>query len=255
MEVEIGLGKTARRAYGLDDIAIVPSRRTRDTDDVDIGWELEGHRFELPLMASAMDAAVDVDMAVAIGKLGGLAVLNLEGLQTRYADPGPVYEEIASLPPAEATRGIQRVYQEPIKEELIARRIARDQGRGAPGRRLPYSPAGGGVLQARPGGWPGHPGDPGDGDQRGARLLQDRAAQPEEVHRRAAHPGGGGRLRLLLHRPAPDAHRRGGRAGGRGPGRGLHHPGRVWASGCRRPPPWPTPRPRGCAISWRRAAT
>ncbi len=124
MEVEIGLGKTARRAYGLDDIAIVPSRRTRDTDDVDIGWELGGHRLELPLMASAMDAVVDVDMAIAIGKLGGLAVLNLEGLQTRYADPGPVFQEIASLAPPEATRGIQRVYQEPVQEELIARRIA-----------------------------------------------------------------------------------------------------------------------------------
>jgi IMP dehydrogenase len=123
MEVEIGLGKTARRAYGLDDIAIVPSRRTRDTDDVDIGWELGGHRLELPLLASAMDAVVDVNMATAIGKLGGLAVLNLEGLQTRYADPGPVFEEIASLAPSEATRGIQRVYQEPVKEELIARRI------------------------------------------------------------------------------------------------------------------------------------
>ncbi len=124
MEVEIGLGKTARRAYGLDDIAIVPSRRTRDTDDVDIGWELGGHRLSLPLLASAMDGVVDVKTAVAIGKLGGLAVLNLEGLQTRYDDPGPVFEEIASLPPSEATRGIQRVYREPVKEELIARRIA-----------------------------------------------------------------------------------------------------------------------------------
>ncbi len=124
MEVEIGLGKVARRAYGLDDIAIVPSRRTRDTDDVDISWELAGHHFELPLLASAMDGAVDVASAIAIGKLGGLAVLNLEGLQTRYEDPRPIYEEIASLPPAEATRGIQRVYQEPVKEELVARRIS-----------------------------------------------------------------------------------------------------------------------------------
>jgi IMP dehydrogenase len=131
MEVEIGLGKVARRAYGLDDIAIVPSRRTRDTDDVDIGWELGEHRLELPLLASAMDAVVDVKMAIAIGKLGGLAVLNLEGLQTRYEDPGPVFEEIASLAPSEATRGIQRVYREPVKEELIARRIKEIKAGGA----------------------------------------------------------------------------------------------------------------------------
>ncbi len=123
MEIEIGLGKVARRAYSLDDIAIVPSRRTRDADDVDISWELGGYRFQLPLLASAMDGAVDVNMAIAIGKLGGLAVLNLEGLQTRYEDPGPVFREIASLPPDQATRGIQRLYQEPIKEELIALRI------------------------------------------------------------------------------------------------------------------------------------
>ncbi|MBC7229256.1 MAG: GuaB3 family IMP dehydrogenase-related protein [Actinobacteria bacterium] len=123
MEVEIGLGKSGRRAYGFDDISIVPSRRTRDADDIDITWELGGYRFQLPLIASAMDAVVDVRMAITIGKLGGLAVLNLEGLQTRYEDPGPVYEEIASFSKEEATRGMQRLYQEPVKEELIARRI------------------------------------------------------------------------------------------------------------------------------------
>lgn len=123
MEIEIGLGKVGRRAYGLDDIAIVPSRRTRDVDDVDIGWELGPYHFELPLLASAMDAVVDVKVAIAIGKLGGLGVLNLEGLQTRYENPDPIFEEIASYPPEEATRQIQRIYQEPIKEELIIRRI------------------------------------------------------------------------------------------------------------------------------------
>ncbi len=121
MEIEIGLGKSGRRAYGLDDISIVPSRRTRDADDVDITWELGKYRFDLPFLASAMDAVVDVDMAINIGKLGGLAVLNLEGLQTRYEDPGPVYEEIAGFGKDEATRGMQRLYQEPVKEELVAR--------------------------------------------------------------------------------------------------------------------------------------
>ncbi len=131
MEIEIGLGKSGRRGYGLDDISVVPSRRTRDADDVDIGWELEKYEFKLPFLASAMDAVVDVDMAIAIGKLGGMAVLNLEGLQTRYEDPGPVYEEIAALGKEEATRGMQGLYREPIKEELIGRRIREIKEGGA----------------------------------------------------------------------------------------------------------------------------
>lgn len=123
MEVEIGMGKSGRRAYGLDDIAIVPSRRTRDPEDIDLSWQLGPYRFELPFLASAMDGVVDPAMAAAVGKLGGLGVLNLEGLQTRYEEPGPVLEQIASLPKSEATRGIQRLYQEPIKPELIGKRV------------------------------------------------------------------------------------------------------------------------------------
>ncbi|MEX2459232.1 MAG: GuaB3 family IMP dehydrogenase-related protein [Actinomycetota bacterium] len=122
-EIEIGKGKTARQAYGFDDVAIVPSRRTRDPDDVDIAWEIDAYRFELPLMASAMDGVVSVDSAIAVGKMGGLAVLNLEGLQTRYEDPDPILEEIAALAPEKATRRMQELYQEPIKDELIVRRI------------------------------------------------------------------------------------------------------------------------------------
>jgi IMP dehydrogenase len=123
MEFEIGIGKTARRAYGFDEVAIVPSRRTRDPDDVDIGWEIDAYRFELPMMAAAMDAAVSPGTAIEIGKRGGLACLNLEGLWTRYEDPVPVYEEIASLEDEKATRRMQELYQEPIKDGLIARRI------------------------------------------------------------------------------------------------------------------------------------
>jgi IMP dehydrogenase len=123
MEIEIGIGKTARRAYGFDEVAIVPSRRTRDPDDVDISWEIDAYTFPLPMMASAMDAAVSPATAVEIGRLGGLACLNLEGLWTRYEDPIPVYEEIASLPDEKATRRMQELYQEPVKEELIGRRI------------------------------------------------------------------------------------------------------------------------------------
>jgi IMP dehydrogenase len=123
VEIEIGKGKMGRRAYGFDEVAIVPSRRTRDPDDVDISWEIDAYTFALPMRASAMDAAVSPATAVQIGRLGGLACLNLEGLWTRYDDPEPVYEEIASLPDDKATRRMQELYGEPVKEELIGRRI------------------------------------------------------------------------------------------------------------------------------------
>jgi IMP dehydrogenase len=123
VEIEIGIGKTARRGYGFDDVAIVPSRRTRDPDDVDISWEIDAWRFELPMMAAAMDAVVSPPSAVEIGRLGGLAVLNLEGVQTRYEEPEPILDEISSLPEDKATRRMQELYREPIKDELIVRRI------------------------------------------------------------------------------------------------------------------------------------
>src|SRR3954471_11255470 len=130
MEVEIGRGKKARRAYGFDDIAIVPSRRTRDPDDVDITWTLGPYRFELPLLASAMDGVVSPETAGVIGKLGGLAVLNLEGIWTRYEDADEMLERIAGLPKDEATREMQEIYQEPVKDELIAQRIQEIKAHG-----------------------------------------------------------------------------------------------------------------------------
>jgi IMP dehydrogenase len=123
VEVEIGIGKSGRRAYGFDDIAIVPSRRTRDPEDVDITWEVDAYKFELPMMAAAMDGVVSPASAIEIGRLGGLACLNLEGLWTRYEDPESIFEEIASLPAEKATRRMQELYNEPIKAELIAPRI------------------------------------------------------------------------------------------------------------------------------------
>jgi IMP dehydrogenase len=123
MEIEIGRGKKARRAYGFDDVAIVPSRRTRDPDDVDISWKLGDYRFELPLLASAMDGVVSPSTAKIVGKLGGLAVLNLEGIWTRYEDADEQLERIAQLPKDAATREMQAIYQEPVKPELIRRRI------------------------------------------------------------------------------------------------------------------------------------
>ncbi|MDE3086713.1 MAG: GuaB3 family IMP dehydrogenase-related protein [Acidobacteriota bacterium] len=122
-EIEIGIYKSGRRAYGFDDIAIVPSRRTRDPEDVDISWEIDAFRFELPLMAAAMDGVVSPRTAVEVGRLGGLAVLNLEGLWTRYEDPESLFEEIASLDDDKATARMQQMYLEPVKPELVTERI------------------------------------------------------------------------------------------------------------------------------------
>ena len=124
MEIEIGRGKKARQAYGFDDIAIVPSRRTRDPQDVDIGWKLGPHLLELPLIASAMDGVVSPKTAIELGKLGGLGVLNLEGIFTRYANAEPELAKIAKLPKEQATGGMQKIYEKPVKPELIAKRIA-----------------------------------------------------------------------------------------------------------------------------------
>ena len=123
MEIEIGRGKKARRAYGFDDIAIVPSRRTRDAEDVDIGWKLGPYLVELPLLASAMDGVVSPSTAIALGRMGGIGVLNLEGIWGRYDDAGKQLEEIAGLEKAEATRRMQEIYQEPIKPDLMAQRV------------------------------------------------------------------------------------------------------------------------------------
>jgi IMP dehydrogenase len=130
VEVEIGIGKSGRRAYGFDDIAIVPSRRTRDPEDVDISWDIDAFHFELPLVASAMDGVVSPKTAIEMGRLGGLGCLNLEGLWTRYEDPEPHLEEIATLDSEKATRRMQEIYGEPIKDELVVRRIMemRDAG-------------------------------------------------------------------------------------------------------------------------------
>jgi IMP dehydrogenase len=123
MEVEIGRGKKGRRAYGFDDIAIVPSRRTRDPDDVDITWKLGDYLFRLPLLASAMDGVVSPETAGIIGRLGGLAVLNLEGIWTRYENADEQFERISRSHKEQATAEMQQIYREPVKEELIARRI------------------------------------------------------------------------------------------------------------------------------------
>ncbi len=130
MEIEIGKGKKGRRAYGFDDIAVVPSRRTRDPDDIDISSKLGPYRLELPLLASAMDGVVSPKTAAIVGKLGGLATLNLEGIWTRYEDADAQLEQISKLPNELATREMQKIYQEPVKPELISRRIEEIKAEG-----------------------------------------------------------------------------------------------------------------------------
>lgn len=129
-EIEIGLAKKGRLAYGLDDIAIVPSRRTRDTNDVSTAWQVDAYEFDVPVIGAPMDSVTSPATAIAMGRLGALGVLDLEGLWTRYDDPQPMFDEIASLPAAEATARIQRIYAEPVKPELITRRLheIRDAG-------------------------------------------------------------------------------------------------------------------------------
>ncbi len=123
-EIEIGIGKSGRRAYGFDEIAIVPSRRTRDPEDVSLAWDIDAYRFDLPLVASAMDGVVSPATAVEIGRLGGLGVLNLEGLWTRYDDPEPLLDEIAALPAERAHDRMREIYAQPIDPGLIKDRIS-----------------------------------------------------------------------------------------------------------------------------------
>ena len=130
MDIEIAPGKRARQAYSFDDIAIVPSRRTRNPEDVSTAWQIDAYKFDIPMMAAPMDSVVSPETAIAIGKLGGLGVLNLEGLWTRYDDPRIPLGEIASMPDKHATRRMQEIYSAPIRPELIKVRIKtiRDSG-------------------------------------------------------------------------------------------------------------------------------
>ena len=131
-DIEIGRAKRARRAYAFDDIAVVPSRRTRDPQDVSIGWTIDAFTFEIPVLAAPMDSVVSPAVAIAIGKLGGLGVLDLEGLWTRYEDPEPVLAEIRGLDDGDTTRRLQALYSQPIKPELIKERLAEIRAAGVP---------------------------------------------------------------------------------------------------------------------------
>ena len=122
-EIEIGRGKRARRAYAFDDVAIVPSRRTRDPEEVSTDWQIDAYRFDIPVLAAPMDSVMSPQTAIKLGKLGGLGVLNLEGLWTRYDDPEPLLEEVAGLSGVDATKRLQEIYAEPVKADLITERL------------------------------------------------------------------------------------------------------------------------------------
>ncbi len=130
-EIEIGRGKRGRRAYSFDDIAVVPSRRTRDPEEVSVAWQIDAYHFDIPVIAAPMDSVVSPESAIALGRLGGLPVLDLEGLWTRYEDPSALLAEIADLEPGSATTArMQQIYAADIQPELIAERLrqVRDAG-------------------------------------------------------------------------------------------------------------------------------
>ena len=123
-EIEIGRAKRGRRAYSFDDIAIVPSRRTRDPEEVSVAWQIDAYRFDIPVLAAPMDSVMSPATAIALGRAGGLGVLNLEGLWTRYDDPSDLLEEVGGLRGSDATRRMQEIYAEPIRPELVTARLA-----------------------------------------------------------------------------------------------------------------------------------
>ena len=130
---DIGLSKRAERAYALDDVTIVPSRRTRGEEEVNLSWRIDAATFAFPLIAAPMDSVMSPATAIAVGRLGGLGVLNLEGLWTRYEDPQPLLDQIIAVAdPIEATRAMQAIYAEPVKQELIGQRIAEIRAAGVP---------------------------------------------------------------------------------------------------------------------------
>jgi IMP dehydrogenase len=123
MDIDIGSAKRGRRAYSFDDIAIVPSRRTRDPEEVSVAWQIDAYRFDIPVVAAPMDSVMSPSTAVAFGLAGGLGVLDLEGLWTRYDDPEPLLDEVAALHGAEATRRMQQIYAQPIVPDLMVQRV------------------------------------------------------------------------------------------------------------------------------------
>ena len=224
-EIEIGRGKRGRRAYSFDDIAIVPSRRTRDPEEVSVGWQIDAYHFDLPVIAAPMDSVMSPQTAIALGQLGGLPVLDLEGLWTRYEDPDPAARR--------DRRRSTRRWRPPACR------------RSTPRRSSPSSSPSGCARSAPPGVTVAGALTPQRTQQlwktvvdagvdlfviRGTTVSAEhvsgprRAAEPQAVHLRARRAGHRRRRRLLHGGPAPDAHRRGRRARRLRRRRGAHHP-------------------------------
>jgi IMP dehydrogenase len=130
MEIEIGRAKRGRRVYSFDDIAVVPSRRTRDPEDVSVSWSIDAYQFDIPVLAAPMDSVVSPQTAIMIGQLGGVGVLDLEGLWTRYENPEPLLAEIRELPEGGSTERMQEIYSAPIRPELVTARLAEIRASG-----------------------------------------------------------------------------------------------------------------------------
>ncbi len=249
MEIEIGRAKRARRAYAFDDIAIVPSRRTRDPEEVSVAWQIDAYRFELPILAAPMDSVMSPQTAVAFGKHGGLGVLDLEGLWTRYDDPSDLLAEVAGLHGAQATARLQEIYAEPIKPELISARLKemRDAGVTVAGSLSPQRTkeyfktvvdAGVDMFVIR-------------GTTVSAEHVSGQA-EPlnlKEFIYELDVPVIVGGCATHQARPPPDAHRRRGRARRLRRGRRPHHPHRARIWPFRWPPRSPTWPPLAATTS------
>src|SRR3989304_2557710 len=193
MGMWVGRGRKARAAYGFDDIALVPGAVTINPNEVDISWDLCGRRFQIPIIAAAMDGVVSPALAMEMGRLGGLAVLNLEGIFSRYENPEGVLDRITPPSREEATKIIQGIYGEPIKEDLIHKRITEIKKGGGPVVVSSIPQRAERFAKIAEGAGPG--GAAGDRDRglgRGARFLlqADRAVRANHHGRRHDHRRG-----------------------------------------------------------------
>ena len=201
MEIEIGIGKSGRRAYGFDDIAIVPSRRTRDPDDVDISWEIDAFKFELPLLASAMDGVVSTrDRRSRSAVSAGSPCSTSRVCRRATRTPTRSSRRSRSSQPTKATRRMQELYQEDVKEELIYKRIREIKDAGVVRGRVADATDGRALPQDRARGRARHPGHPRDRRVGRARVDAHRAAEPEALHLDLRHPRDRRWLRVVLDR-------------------------------------------------------
>ncbi len=227
MEIELGRGKMARRAYGFDEVALVPGRVTINPDEIDVSFALNGSTFDIPFLAAAMDGVVDVGFAQEMGRLGGVAVLNLDGVQTRYEDPSEVLNDIAQASPQDINVLIQKIYTAPVQDGLIGQRIEEIKAAGVPCARLDDARGRRTPRPDRPGGGRRRPGRAGHGPHCPARQQELQAPQlqgPDRVDRDA---GDRRQLRGLRHRARAHGHRGQGAARRGRSRRRLHQPCRA----------------------------